>query len=173
MLTVGSTDGQVNLHKFPSFQPVWPSSTNSNSTTPTSIPDFISEELYDSDFSEDNRLVAIASASKLKIYDTSSVPSSSPSASSSEERLGIPLALQTIQNPALGGSGPCSFRASRFGRGDPLKGGTRERLFTVVNAKTAKGKVRKSFVSSWDADTWELVETRNVSDKPVTAFDVR
>lgn len=180
MLVVGSTHGKLALHKFPSLDPVWkPTTSNkappSNSST-SSIPDFQNEEIYDSDFSEDSRLVVIASSSKLKVYDTSSPSSSTKEKEESNanvDRNGIPLAIQTIQNPALGNSGPCSFRSARFGKGDPEKGGTRERLFTVVNSKTSKGKVRKSFLSAWDADTWELIETRNLSDKPVTAFDIR
>lgn len=52
-----------------------------------------------------------------------------------------PDVIQTIQNPAIGGRGGCTFRAARFGRGEASK----ERLFTVVNAANAqgKGKARK------------------------------
>jgi hypothetical protein len=29
-----------------------------------------------------------------------------------------------------------------------------------------------SFITAWDADSWDLIETRHVSDRPVTVFDV-
>lgn len=62
----------------------------------------------------------------------------------------------------------------RFGRKD-----TRTNIYTVVNAspavrsrKAGKGE-KKSFVSMWDTKTWKLIKTKTVSQKPVTAFDVR
>jgi prolactin regulatory element-binding protein len=62
----------------------------------------------------------------------------------------------------------------RFGRR-----ATASNLYTVVNAAPS-GSVRKppagskkAFVSLWDARAWKLLKTRTVSQKPVTAFDVR
>ncbi|TKY85929.1 hypothetical protein EX895_004754 [Sporisorium graminicola] len=191
MLAVATTDGQVALHRFPSVSPVWndvgePSSSALAAAeaqdTSISIPsqDFDGSEIYDADFSHSNTHVVFTSSSKLVVYATH--PFSQANAddaaindddASTEIAEGYAQTIQTIKNPALGGKGPCSFRAARFGRGEASK----EKLFTVVNAAPAggkgpKAKIRKSFVTAWDADSWDLIETRHVSDRPVTVFDV-
>jgi len=66
----------------------------------------------------------------------------------------------------------------RFGRGP-----TASNLYTVVNASPAATSgprsrrppagSKKAFVSLWDTRAWKLLKTRTVSQKPVTAFDVR
>lgn len=65
-------------------------------------------------------------------------------------------------------------KSPRFGRAS-----TSTNLYTIVNAspavrsrKPGPGE-KKSFVSLWDTNTWTLKKTRTVSQKPVTAFDVR
>ncbi|SAM66768.1 uncharacterized protein UBRO_12729 [Ustilago bromivora] len=190
MLAIASTDGQVALHRYPSLTPVWndvgePSSSAIAAAeakdTSVSIPshDFDKSEIYDADFSHSNTHLVFTSSSKLVVYSTDPFSESSSdqvitdgdAANASAE--GFAQTIQTIKNPALGGKGPCSFRAARFGRGEASK----EKLFTVVNAapvggKGPKAKIRKSFVTAWDADTWDLIETRHVSDRPVTVFDV-
>ncbi|SNX82170.1 uncharacterized protein MEPE_00876 [Melanopsichium pennsylvanicum] len=191
MLAVASTDGQVALHRYPSLSPVWcdtgePSSSTLAAAdakdTSISIPshDFDKSELYDADFSHSDTHVVLTSSSKLVVYATEpfSEPSNLDDATANDDvhtntAEGYAQTVQTIKNPALGGKGPCSFRAARFGRGQASK----EKLFTVVNAAPASGrgpkaKIRKSFVTAWDADTWDLIETRHVSDRPVTVFDV-
>ncbi|KAE8209702.1 hypothetical protein CF327_g6345 [Tilletia walkeri] len=177
LLVSGGTDGSFTLHTYPSLKPAWESPPDAFGAGSTAA-----EELYSGDFSYDSEQLVLASAQKIKVFSTSPAPFS-PSASSSGEAANIsaasdaaekvkrPLKIQTIQNPALGGAGPCTFRAARFGRAP-----TSEKvLFTVVNAgsagKGAKGK-RKSFVSAWNAETWDLIQTRHVADKPITAFDV-
>ncbi|CAD6892110.1 unnamed protein product [Tilletia controversa] len=182
LLVTGGTDGSFTLHTYPSLKPAWqspPDAFGSDSAT---------EELYSGDFSYDSEQLVLASAQKIKVFSTSPAPPSAPAgaaaatASTAEgsssltagdatEKVKRPLKIQTIRNPALGGAGPCTFRAARFGRAP-----TSEKvLFTVVNAgsagKGAKGK-RKSFVSAWNAETWDLIQTRHVADKPITAFDV-
>lgn len=194
MLAVASTDGQVALHRYPSLSAIWNDSGDPSSSalvaaeskdTSISIPsqDFEGSEIYDADFSHSNTHVVFTSSSKLVVYATDPFPE--PNAdetdtngtgngdASSFSAEGYAQTIQTIKNPALGGKGPCSFRAARFGRGEASK----EKLFTVVNAAPAggkgpKAKIRKSFVTAWDADTWDLIETRHVSDRPVTVFDV-
>ncbi|KAJ1019913.1 hypothetical protein NDA16_004194 [Ustilago loliicola] len=190
MLAVASTDGQVALHRYPSLSPVWNDAGQPSSSavaaaeakdTSISIPsqDFDKSEIYDADFSHSNTHLVFTSSSKLVVYSTDpfsesnneDAPSNGDAATSSAE--GYAQTIQTIKNPALGGKGPCSFRAARFGRGEASK----EKLFTVVNAAPAggrgpKAKIRKSFVTAWDAETWDLIETRHVSDRPVTVFDV-
>ncbi|KAN0065378.1 hypothetical protein ACQY0O_001214 [Thecaphora frezii] len=166
-------------------------STEEHRPNTTGVPsdDFRNDEIYDADFSETGSHLVFTSSSKLVVYSTT--PRATPETGGDEERDAPPAAaaedddegdaaeegyaqvIQTIKNPALGGKGPCSFRAARFGRGDA----SREKLFTVVNAAPAggrgpKAKVRKSFVTAWDADSWDLIETRHVSDRPVTVFDV-
>lgn len=190
MLALASTDGQVALHRYPALSPVWEDADEPSSSalaaaeardTSISIPsqDFEKSELYDADFSHSNTQVVFTSSSKLVVYSTepfsksSSDEAASPSDVSAQSAEGYAQTIQTIKNPALGGKGPCSFRAARFGRGEASK----EKLFTVVNAAPAggkgpKAKIRKSFVTAWDADTWDLIETRHVSDRPVTVFDV-
>jgi prolactin regulatory element-binding protein len=83
-------------------------------------------------------------------------------------------AIQVIERPVLKKNLTCTFRAAKFGRQS-----TKDNIYTIVNAapavrtrKPAKGD-KKSFVSMWDIKTWKLVKTRTVSQKPVTAFDVR
>lgn len=178
MLAVASTDGQIALHHFPSLEHVWHDKTEPTASahdaadaqdTSISLPsqDFESDEIYDADFSHSNTHVVFTSSSKLVVYSTTAFRET-------EKAEGYAQTIQTIKKPALGGQGPCSFRAARFGRGDASK----EKLFTVVNAissaggKGPKAKIRKSFVTAWDADSWDLIETRHVSDRPVTVFDV-
>ncbi|EPQ30935.1 uncharacterized protein PFL1_01833 [Pseudozyma flocculosa PF-1] len=167
-----------------------------SSTTGVPSQDFKDDEIYDADFSETGSHIVFTSSSKLVVYSTTprATPDTPQGGSSPQQRPqldgdgdgdgdddddsaadepGYAQVIQTIKNPALGGKGPCSFRAARFGRGDA----SRERLFTVVNAAPAggrgpKAKIRKSFVTAWDADSWDLIETRHVSDRPVTVFDV-
>lgn len=190
MLAVASTDGQVALHRYPSVSPIWNEAGEPSSSalaaaeakdTSISIPskDFEKSEIYDADFSHSNTHVVFTSSSKLVVYATdpfseSSSDGAAPNGDTTNQSAeGYAQTIQTIKNPALGGKGPCSFRAARFGRGQASK----EKLFTVVNAAPAggkgpKAKIRKSFVTAWDADTWDLIETRHVSDRPVTVFDV-
>lgn len=190
MLAVASTDGQIALHRYPSLSPIWnhvgePSSSvlaaAEAKETSISIPshDFDKSEIYDADFSHSNTHVVFTSSSKLIVYATdpfaesNSDDAATVAETSTDAAEGYAQTIQTIKNPALGGKGPCSFRAARFGRGEA----SREKLFTVVNAaqaggKGAKAKIRKSFVTAWDADSWDLIETRHVSDRPVTVFDV-
>lgn len=183
MLAVASTDGQIALHRYPSLTPVWkdvgePSSSALAAAeakdTSISIPsqDFDKSEIYDVDFSHSNTHIVFTSSFKLVVYSTDPF-TDSDAVDSSQSAEGYAQTIQTIKNPALGGKGPCSFRAARFGRGEASK----QRLFTVVNAAPAfgkgpKGKIRKGFVTAWDADSWDLIETRHVSDRPVTVFDV-
>lgn len=83
-------------------------------------------------------------------------------------------AVQVIERPVLKKTLTCTFRAAKFGRQS-----TKDHIYTIVNAapvvrtrKPAKGD-KKSFVSLWDTKSWKLVKTRTISQKPVTAFDVR
>lgn len=53
--------------------------------------------------------------------------------------------------------------------------GSEGKLFTVVNAKRSSGgksKKRKSFLSAWSLSTWDLLETRQLSEKPATVFAI-
>ena len=132
LLATASTDGQLALQRFPALTHVW-----------KTVEDFSSDEIYDADFSHSDSHVAFTSSSKLFVYSTT------PSEQSDADGEGTPQVIQTIKNPALGGKGPCTFRAARFGRGEA----SRERLFTVVNAaaspsqgRGAKAKVRKRYV---------------------------
>lgn len=195
MLAVATTDGQIALHRYPSLSPIWHDAGEPSSSalaaaeakdTSISIPshDFDKSEIYDADFSHSNTHVVFTSSSKLVVYathpfsetsadDAAASTATNDDNASAQTAEGYAQTIQTIKNPALGGKGPCSFRAARFGRGDASK----EKLFTVVNAAPAggkgpKAKIRKSFVTAWDADSWDLIETRHVSDRPVTVFDV-
>jgi prolactin regulatory element-binding protein len=111
--------------------------------------------------------------------------------------------IQVIERPVLKKELACTFRAAkyvwlpisslsnyyllsksrvstdcdtmnRFGRKT-----TSQNIYTVVNAspavrsrKAGSGE-RKAFVSMWDSKKWTLIKTRTVSQRPVTAFDVR
>ncbi|PWN40036.1 WD40 repeat-like protein [Ceraceosorus guamensis] len=185
-LSVGTSDGQHALLRYPSLESAW----SDTSAKPESV-----QEIFDTDFSEDSAQVLVCAQRSIKVWateagkegDEKGVGGGKTSSGAHAGRL-----VQTIQNPGLGGhsaalaagntspqSAACTFRAAKFGRGDPVNGGTRHRLFTVVNSGSGgsgskgKGKAdRRSFVTSWDADSWDLVETRKISDKPVTVFDV-
>lgn len=53
--------------------------------------------------------------------------------------------------------------------------GSAGKLFTIVNAKAGgktKGAKRKSFLTAWSLSSWELIETRQLAEKPVTACDI-
>ncbi len=193
-LAVASTDGQVALHRYPALSPIWndagePSSSTlaaaEASDTSFSIPsqDFENSEIYDADFSHSNTHVVFTSSSKLVVYATEPFSESSADDAAIEgtgngdaahqSAEGFAQTIQTIKNPALGGKGPCSFRAARFGRGEASK----EKLFhccQCCNPQAAKAQSQdpQELVTAWDADSWDLIETRHVSDRPVTVFDV-
>ncbi|UZJ54188.1 hypothetical protein CBS101457_003508 [Exobasidium rhododendri] len=161
-LAVGSTAGQIALHSFPSLEQLW-------ITTPVD-----SSEVVDITFSSDSALVAFVLPNTIQVYSTAA-SSSAPSSSAPEVH-------QTIRNPSLKGTTGCVFRGARFGR-SAVAGevGRSDRLFTVVNTNPPSGlgsskkdrekaKIRRCFLSSWDADKWTLLNSRKISDRPATVF---
>lgn len=163
MLAVGSTDGQMALHAFPSLDPLWLS------------PGLATAGIVDATFSADSALVAFVTPGAIQIFPTKSARSSSDRSP--------PDVYQSIRNPSLKGSSGCVFRAARFGRSSD--GNVKSsHLFTVLNTNPPAGlgsskkdrekaKTRKCFVSSWDADTWTLLRTRQISDRPATVAEIR
>jgi prolactin regulatory element-binding protein len=135
LLAAASTRGQVALHRVPSLARAW-----AEPPAPPKSQDGAAQELFDADFSADSSQVVFASGRGIRVFATPA-----DGAADSEDGDG-PRLVQTIQNPALGGTSTCAFRAARFGRGKKMDGGTSDRLFTVVNAGQtpgAKGKQAK------------------------------
>lgn len=185
-LVSASTEGSYAVHAYPSLEKSFDPST-----------DFQGEEIVDADFSPDGTQLVVCTGRKLKVFGTYPDPAKAEEAEDGEQANGSspgskqPPVWQTIQNPALGGEGGCEFRAVRFGKArasriaaeEKVEGaappstsssGSSGKLFTVVNAKRSSGgsKKRKSFLSAWSLSTWDLIETRQISEKPSTVFAI-
>ena len=61
LLAVASTDGQVQLHRYPSLEPVFSPHTGVLS---------LGEEVYGTDFSHDSKLLAVTLASRIVLLST-------------------------------------------------------------------------------------------------------
>lgn len=158
-MSVGSSDGQHALLRYPSLDAPW------SDAHATSEP---AQEIFDTDFSADSAQVVVCAQRGIKVWATEAgkagegTEAGVSKGNNSTDPAGTAGRLvQTIQNPGLGGasaahaagkastqSATCTFRAAKFGRGDPASGGTRHRLFTVVNSgagagSKGKGKVDK------------------------------
>jgi len=108
------------------------------------------------------------SATKLLVWSTSSPTKSAE-------------LIQKIERPVLSEGLTCTIRSAKFGRQ-----GTSSNIYTVVNSQptirlsrsrsrrygSSGGDTKKAFVSLWDSTTWKLVNTKTISQKPVTAFDI-
>lgn len=161
-VAVGSTDGQFSLHSLPTLERLWSKTVEDKNG------------IADVTFSADSALVAIVTSDSIQIYPTSSTAKSSSG----------PELYQSIRNPTLKGTNGCVFRAARFGRNAKGSSTTKSsRLFTVVNSNPAAGlgsskkdrekaKIRKCFISSWDTDTWTIVQSRQISDRPATVAEI-
>lgn len=156
LLAVGSSDGKVQLHRYPSFEPVW--------STPADVGG--GKEVYDTDFSQDGTQLLVATASKLAIVSTAPKTVEVQGAVQTTPRV-----LQTIEGATIG-SLQGAFRAAKFGRS--IGGvGTRDRVYALVNAAAPKGaKARASYVATWDADAWKLLGARKVASRPGTVLAV-
>ncbi|CAO1616337.1 unnamed protein product [Parajaminaea phylloscopi] len=76
--------------------------------------------------------------------------------------------------PSQNADGSAPAKSNTQSNGRP-QGGSEGKLFTVVNAKASgktRGAKRKSFLTAWSLSTWELIETRQLAEKPVTVFDI-
>ncbi|KAM0747959.1 WD40 repeat-like protein [Meredithblackwellia eburnea MCA 4105] len=158
-LAVGGTNSQISLLTFPALEEVY--------KPPLKYDEKEEDEIFDTDFSEDGRMLVGTSSKKLCVWSTK------PSTSSDEGEKSRPEPIQTIERPVLKKELACTFRGAKFGRGK-----TTNNIYTIVNASPAvrsrkpKQGEKKSFVSLWDTKSWTLVKTRTVSMRPVTAFDV-
>ncbi|WFD31560.1 hypothetical protein MSPP1_002599 [Malassezia sp. CBS 17886] len=160
LLAVGSTDGRLQLLRYPSMEPVW--SRDVCVCRP-------GEELYDADFSQNGTQLACATSGRVLVLSTAPKRTGPDGAPVYGERI-----LQTIDNAAIGGTRlRGTFRAARFGRGSMGRVGTRDVLYTLLNAAPAKDrKHRESFLVAWNADTWNVVASRRVAQRPATALAV-
>lgn len=157
LLAFASTDGRMQLYRWPSREPVWRSEEGVFSR---------GDEVCDVDFSADGRQVAFTTPNKLVVLATSprQVPGRSPY-----------RVLQTIRDPTVGADQRASLRAAKFGRGsdDHAASGSQDLLYTLVNAPTSgRSKGRESYITVWNADTWEMLSTRKVSTRPATVLAV-
>ncbi|GAA5863380.1 hypothetical protein JCM8547_006964 [Rhodosporidiobolus lusitaniae] len=180
LLAIGSTNAQLSLLRWPECEDVWPpawynegssSSLAGSGGAGKEKEKREEEEVIDVDFSDDGKMLVGSSSSRLCIYPTSKSPYISRP----------PEPLQVIERPVLKKEMKCVFRAAKFGRKETAK-----HLYTVVNASPLiptslnqkqrrafeKKTPKKAFVSLWDADSWTLVKTRTVCQKPVTVFEV-
>lgn len=160
LLALASSDGKVQLHRYPSLEPVWTSATSA-------VPG--GKEVYDTDFSHDGTQLAITTAAQIIVLST---------APKTTEEGGVltytPRVLQTIESATIGSGQRGSFRMAQFGRSTGLSVGTRDRLFALVNTTPAPGsKTRACYVAAWDADAWKMLGARKVSNRPGTVLAVR
>lgn len=161
-VAVGSTDGQFSLHSLPTLERLWSKTVEDKNG------------IADVTFSADSALIAIVTSDSIQIFPTSSSTGNSSG----------PELYQSIRNPTLKGTNGCVFRAARFGRNAKGNSATKSsRLYTVVNSNPAAGlgsskkdrekaKIRKCFISSWDTDTWTIVQSRQISDRPATVAEI-
>ncbi|WFC97268.1 hypothetical protein MBRA1_003935 [Malassezia brasiliensis] len=153
LLAVASSDGRVQLHRYPSLAPVW--------TQPYAVPG--GAEVYDTDFSHDGTQLVVATGAQLLVLSTA------PQTTDADDTA-APRVLQTIARMSFG-TLRGTFRAARFGRGTG-DAGTRSRLFALVNTQAQDAKTRASYVVAWDADTWKLQRARRVARRPGTVLSV-
>ncbi|WFD02415.1 hypothetical protein MOBT1_001097 [Malassezia obtusa] len=156
LLAVGSSNGEVQLHRYPSMEPVW--------THPYVLAR--GEEVYDTDFSHDGTQLVCATAAQLVVLSTAP--------RTSEEQGSLVAAARELQriDRVFVGSQHGAFRAARFGRGK-TDVGSRDRLFALVNAAPSRAaKTRASYVVAWEADSWRLLGSRKVSSRPGTVLSV-
>ncbi|PKI83736.1 hypothetical protein MVES_002305 [Malassezia vespertilionis] len=149
----------LQLHRYPSLEPVW-SSTQDTFTS--------DEEIYDTDFSQDGTQLACTTQSKVVVLSTSP---------RTKEKGGVltytPRILQTIDSATIGTSERGAFRMAKFGRTKTMDVGTRDMLFTLVNTAPSKdAKARPSYIVAWNADKWQITAIRKVSQRPATVLTV-
>ena len=158
LLAVASTDGRIQLHRYPSMMPVFSLHLGVVS---------LGEEVYDTDFSHDGRQLAVTTPTRIVIFSTTpqTVKAATPTFA--------PRILQVLERPKLGGSVGASFRMGKFGRGPASEVGTKNRLYALINAQAVQGsKKRPSYVMMWNADTWTCMSSCAVSHKPATTMAV-
>lgn len=153
LLAVASSDGKVQLHRYPTLEPVW--------THAFAVPG--GDEVYDTDFSHDGTQLVVTTGTQLLVLSTAPQTSEADATTA-------PRVLQTIARVTFG-TLRGTFRAARFGRGSG-DAGTRGRLFALVNTP-AQDKTRASYVVAWDADTWKLLGSRRIAKRPGTVLSVR
>lgn len=155
LLAVASSHGDVQLHRYPSMEPVF--------TQPIAL----KEDIYDTDFSHDGEQLAIATPTRVVVLSTA------PTTTDGDTPTATPHTIQTITQPTLSGVRG-TFRRARYGRGPPLRRGSKHALFTLVNTPPRKhGKAGTSYIAAWDADRWQLRRARAVAPRPATVLAVR
>lgn len=158
LLAVASSDGQVQLHRYPSLEPVFSPHTGVLS---------LGEEVYGTDFSHDSKLLAITLASRIVLLST--IPRTVDGTTLSF----LPRIVQTIAQPQIGSGLHATFREARFGRGPIYEGARTHALYALLHAPARQGsKARPSYVAMWDTETWALKSSRAVSQRPATALAV-
>lgn len=158
LLAVASTDGQVQLHRYPSLEPVF---------SPQSGVLSLGEEVYGTDFSHDGKLLAITLASRIVLLSTT------PRTLEDGTTSFLPRIVQTIAQPQIGSGLQGTFRVARFGRGPIYEGARTHALYALLHAPATRGsKARPSYVAMWDTETWTLKGSRAVSQRPATALAV-
>ncbi|WFD43632.1 hypothetical protein MPSI1_002295 [Malassezia psittaci] len=157
LLAVASSDGRVQLHRYPDMEPIW--------TQPYELEG--KQEVYDLDFSHDGTQLVCTAGRRLYILSTAPRTSGDSNLITFSARL-----LQSIDTVTIG-SEIGIFRAAKFGRGKPDVG-TRDRLYALINVAPSKqSKVRSSYLAMWNADTWSLKVSRKVANRPGTVMSIR
>ncbi|BGP19750.1 hypothetical protein JCM10213_004375 [Rhodosporidiobolus nylandii] len=188
LLAIGSTNAQLSLLSWPEVEEVWPpvfyhsagsgAGGKAGEKGGEGGQKKEEEEVVDVDFDDEGKLLVGTSPLSLRIYPCS--PSTSTPGAVRYLTRG-PEPVQVIERPKLREGVRCGFRAAKFGRLS-----TSHNLYTIVNThpvppsslsqkqrKAFERKTpKKAFVSLWDADSWRLVKTRTVSNRPVTGFEV-
>lgn len=162
LVAVGSTDGQFSMHSLPTLKRLWSKTVEDKNG------------IVDLSFSADSALIAIVTSDSVQVFPTVHATNHDVE----------PELYQTIRNPSLKGSNGCVFRAACFGRN--AKGNSKiksSRLYTVLNSNPASGlgsskkdrekaKIRKCFITSWETDSWTIVQSRQIGDRPATVAEI-
>ncbi|TIC45522.1 WD40 repeat-like protein [Wallemia mellicola] len=111
-------------------------------------------------FSNDGALLAVTTSKSVLIYSF---------VYDEKKNKVTTKVLQTISDPLVQKTSGASFRFAKFGKGIHVG-----RLYTVTNSGPPQKKkgARPGFLTVWDTNTWKVIRTVTLADKPVTACDL-
>lgn len=111
-------------------------------------------------FSNDGALLAVTTSKNVLIYSF---------VYDEKKNKVTTKVLQTISDPLVQKTPGASFRFAKFGKGIHVG-----RLYTVTNSGPPQKKkgARPGFLTAWDTNSWKVIRTVTLADKPITACDL-
>ncbi|TIA93616.1 hypothetical protein E3P99_00035 [Wallemia hederae] len=118
----------------------------------------IQGDILSANFSADGALLAVATSKQVTVY-----------AVESDEKKTVLKEVQSISEPLIRKNPGGSLRYAKFGRGSHTS-----KLYTITNsAPPAKKRgARPGFLTAWDTNSWTVIRSVRLADKPVTACDL-